>query len=371
MKILHTADLHIGAELSYLGETRTARKYEVLEVFKSITELCKAQQVEICLIAGDLFDSNSAAKEFFEPVIRAVEETPETRFFYVAGNHDPLDAASPFMSIDLPENLTVFGGEYETVEIEELKARITGRSFTHSSMEFKPSAPIPKDEYTNILLLHSDFGAAGSSYNPIPHEFVQCSDADYIALGHIHKRTAVERIDTTFIAYPGCPEGQGFDEAGEKGVYLGELSKGFCDLKFIPCSKRLHVVKKVDASSFASVPALAEGIVSGLRAEFGEDFGRHLYKLILTGEVEQPERIVLPELTSLLESSLYFVKLKNRISQKVDLNLLAGELSLRGVFVKKMLERIENSEGEEQIRAKEALYLGLKAFDSEVVFDED
>ena len=41
MKILHTADLHIGAELSYLGAAAENRKYEVLEVFRKITEICK------------------------------------------------------------------------------------------------------------------------------------------------------------------------------------------------------------------------------------------------------------------------------------------------------------------------------------------
>ena len=35
MKLLHTADLHIGAELAYLENLREGRKYEVLETLKT------------------------------------------------------------------------------------------------------------------------------------------------------------------------------------------------------------------------------------------------------------------------------------------------------------------------------------------------
>lgn len=371
MKILHTADLHIGAELSFLGADADSRKYEVLEVFKSITELCRTQNVEICLIAGDLFDSNRAAKVFAEPVFRAISETENTRFFLVAGNHDPLDASSPYLTEKLPENLTVFGGEYETVELPEKGVRICGRSFTHASMDFKYMPSMADDGLVNLLLLHSDFGATGSVYNPISTDFVENCGADYLALGHIHKRTEVERVGKTFVSYSGCPEGQGFDEAGEKGVYLGEISKGLCSLEFVPCSKRQHLVKKVDVSLLDSVGEIADGIIKGLEAEFGANYGKNLYKLILVGAKEYPESVNASELLSMLSPRLYFVKIRNRITKKLDLELIAKETSLKGIFVKKMLERIKNSEGEEQKRLANALYLGLKAFDTEVAFDED
>lgn len=371
MKILHTADLHIGAELSYLGASADSRKYEVLEVFKSITSLCRTENVEICLIAGDLFDSNRAAKVFAEPVFRAISEATDTRFFLVCGNHDPLDASSPFLTEKLPENLTVFGGDYETVELADKGVRVCGRSFTHASMDFEYMPPMSDDGMINILLLHSDFGAAGSVYNPISADFAENCGADYLALGHIHKRTEVERLGKTFLSYSGCPEGQGFDEAGEKGVYAGELQKGLCDLKFIPCSKRQHLIKKVDVSLSDSTVELAEGILRGLVGEFGASFKDNLYKLVLVGSKENPEIFNTTELLSLLSAKLYFVKIKNRITKKLDLELLSKETSLKGIFVKKMLERIKTSEGEEQKRLASALYMGLKAFDTEVVFDED
>ncbi len=371
MKILHTADLHIGAELSYLGQRAAERKYEVLGVFKHITELCTKENVEICLIAGDLFESIDAAKEFFAPVIRFIAEAQNTKFFYAAGNHDPLYASSPLLTEKLPENLYVFGGEYETVELEDLGVRIAGRSFTHSSMEFSDNLTMPKDRLINILLLHSDFGAKESIYNPITTEFAQNCGADYIALGHIHKRTEIEKTGYTYIAYSGCPEGQGFDETGEKGVYLGELAKSTCDLKFIKCSHRMHIVKKADISAADSTASAENMILSALKLEFGDGFDQNLYKLTLVGEFDGSSTVNCAELTAALSQKLYFVKIKDNTRERLDLELLSREISLKGLFVKNMLTRIKDSEDKDKKRLIDALYLGLRAFNSEVKFDED
>ena len=371
MKVLHTADLHIGAEQSFLGHDAQNRQYEILTVFKNITNLCQRENVEVCLIAGDLFDSNKAGRLFAESVFRCISEASNTRFFYVAGNHDPLDASSPFVLGKIPENLTVFGLEYETVVIDELNLRVTGRSFSHSSMDFKEMPPMPDDQRVNLLLLHSDFGAVGSVYNPIPASFIKDCSADYLAFGHIHKRTEIQKIGKTCFAYPGCPEGQGFDETGEKGVYLGEISKSGVNLDFVPCSSRIHAVEKIDLSQVQNTDEAVKTILELLESQYGKEYKQNLYKLVLTGNCENSENINTAELLSVLGNLLYFVKIKNQIKQKLDLELISKEVSLRGIFVNKMLSKIKEVDGEEQKRLIEAMYLGLDAFLGEVDCDED
>ena len=370
IKVLHTADIHIAAELSYLGEHCQRRKYEILETFKGIAELCHKENVEICLIAGDLFDSNPAGKSFAPSVFDAISKAPNTRFFYVAGNHDPLDASSPFEKAELPENLTVFGNEYQTVEVADLKVRITGKSFAHSAMSVEEMPTMADDEFVNILLLHADFGAQ-SDYNPISSQFVEASGADYVALGHIHKRTAVEKIGKSYIAYPGCPEGQGFDENGSKGVYLGYIDKGSCEMTFVKTAKRLHAIEKIDLSSAESTVDAKNAVIAFLKEKYGEGFKDNLYKLVLTGAVADPSVIKTEQFTLMLESEVYFAKIKNRLQTKMDLEALSNEFSLKGIFAKKMLEKISASTDGEKEKLEKALYLGLKAFDLEVAYDED
>lgn len=68
---------------------------------------------------------------------------------------------------------------------------------------------------------------------------------------------------------------------------------------------------------------------------------------------------------------MYFAKVKDKTEIKADFNELAKEQSLKGIFVKNMLLKIENSYGEEKELLKSALNIGLKAFSGEVVYDED
>ena len=371
VKILHTADLHIGAELSALGSLCESRQYEVLSVFKEITQLCITQGVEICLISGDLFDSNLAGKSFINPVLQYIKEATATHFFYVAGNHDPLDASSPFISEKLPENLTVFGGEYQTIELPSLRVRIKGRSFTHSSMDFVETVSMPDDDYINLLLLHGDLGAVSSRYNPLSNNFIMSSGADYVALGHIHKRTEIQKIEKTYLSYCGCPEGQGFDETDPKGVYIGTISKSSCNLSFLPTSKRLHIIEKIDVSSASSSDDAVKIILDTLKEKFGDSYAENLYKIILTGSLDDPEIIKTAQLQFSLSSLLYFCKIKSKISKKVDLLLLSGEPTLKGYFVKAMLEKLNLADDDAKQKLTDALYLGLSAFDSEVAYSED
>lgn len=370
VKILHTADLHIGAELSYLDNNYDTRRFEVLEVFRNITLKCRENNVEICLIAGDLFDSNAAAKQFISSVLQYIEDAKSTRFFLVCGNHDPLDASSPFLSAKIPENLTVFGSDYETVEIAELGVRIMGRSFAHSSMDSVTPDRMPDDNFINILLLHADFGATGP-YNPINQQFVAAVSADYVALGHIHKRTEIQKLGTGYISYPGCPEGQGFDENGPKGVFMGELFKGGHELSFLKTSKRLHITEKVDLSSADNVLSAEEIILTHLKDKYGELFSENLYKLVLTGALDNPENIKPSHLELLLKEKLYFVKIKNETTLKLDLDSLSREPSLKGIFIKGMLEKLSSCTEDERPHIMDALNLGLAAFDSEVAYNED
>lgn len=373
VKILHTADLHLGAENSYLGTAAESRRFEVLTVFKNITETCREQGVAVCLIAGDLFDSNRAGASLIAPVLESISAVPDTRFFYVAGNHDPLDAASPFLGRALPENLTVFGTEFELVECEELGVRVIGKSFGHASMPCEPFGRVlPDDDLINIMLLHADLGAdENSPYNPIDREFISGCGVDYLALGHIHKRSKVAKVENTYLAYPGCPEGQGFDEEGVKGVLCGQIGKGICELSFLRLCKRIHCVEDVDVGSATSSLNAAELVLKQMEQAYGSTYRDNLYKITLTGRNENTALLKTAEIASYLQDRLYFVKVKNEVKNAYDLDALKKDISLKGLFVKNMCKRLESAADEEKNAIETALYLGLEAFDAEVGYHED
>ena len=83
-------------------------------------------------------------------------------------------------------------------------------------------------------------------------------------------------------------------------------------------------------------------------------------------------KISVAELCSRIADRLYFVKIKDYTEPDFDLKTLKNEASLKGIFVKKMLERIDKSESQtEKPILHESLIIGLKAFDSEVAYLED
>ncbi len=85
MKILHTADLHLGKRLG-----KASRLDEQCEVIKEIAELADAEDVDVILIAGDIFDAtvppSEAERVFYRSLLTLGERGRAV--IALAGNHD-------------------------------------------------------------------------------------------------------------------------------------------------------------------------------------------------------------------------------------------------------------------------------------------
>ena len=368
VKILHLADMHIGAAHSFLGANAEKRRFETLVTFENIINLANQKKVDIIAIAGDFFDSNDIEVTFFNSVLQKIATVPHIKVVYCAGNHDPLNSSSPFQNRVLPKNLYVLGSADSVYTFDDIKTRVYGRSFetAHLKGEETFTLPVPQDNYINILVQHGELKTdLNGDYNPITQKFIKQSGMDYIALGHIHKATPVGKIDNTFFAYCGCPEGQGFDELDEKGIYLGEIGKGKCDLEFIAVSKRKHIHQKIDITD---VEDITTHILSVLEKNH-PNYSENLYKIELVGFIPEGFELNKNELLARLSTRLYFVKIKDSTELKIDYNALSKETSLKGVFVKNMLEKINRNPNDSNL--KTALKLGIKAFSGEVKYNED
>ncbi|MBR6509842.1 MAG: DNA repair exonuclease [Clostridia bacterium] len=373
IKILHTADMHIGAILGFLKHNADSRRFETLITFERIMDLAAKENVEVVAIAGDLFDSNKVEKRFFEAVFKKIAAYPQIKVIFAAGNHDPLDSESPFLSYELPENLYVLGAKDERIVFEDLKLCVFGRSFENASLKGEESFSLKTDNsYINLLVQHGELKSdLNSEYNAITPAFVKNSGMDYIALGHVHKAIPVSRLANTYFAYSGCPEGQGFDELDEKGVYIGEIGKNVCDLKFMPVSLRRHIHLKVNIENLSSNDEISAFLLEKIKAELGDGYEENLYKIELIGEISNDTEIIVSEIESRLSGLLYFVKVKDSTELKLDLESIATDTGLKGVFVRKMLEKLELCDENEKEKYKNALKIGLKAFSGEVGYIED
>lgn len=374
VKILHCADIHIGAAESFLGARADLRRYETVLTFERIIDTAVNAGVDVVAVAGDLFDSNTADARLYRPVLEKIASVPDIKVLFAAGNHDPLLSSSPFLKNKNPGNLYVFPEHDHCFTFDDIKLRAYGRSFGNVYMQGEQSFGItpPDDEYVNLMVLHGELtGDLSSQYNAVTAEFIKNSGMDYIALGHIHKRTEPQKIGNTFYAYCGCPEGQGFDETGEKGVYVGTVGKSLCALEFIPLAKRRHFHIKTDVTGLASQAEIVNKIAEDIKNTAGSGWEENLYKIELAGGVKEGIDVNTAEIIARISETVYYAKVKDSTVPALDMEQLASEISLKGLFVKNMLSRMENASDDEKEELAAALRLGLKSFDSEVAYSED
>ena len=374
VKILHCADIHIGAAESFLGARADSRRYETVLTFERIIDTAVNAGVDVVAVAGDLFDSNTADARLYRPVLEKIASVPDIKVLFAAGNHDPLLSSSPFLKNKNPGNLYVFPEHDHCFTFDDIKLRAYGRSFGNVYMQGEQSFGItpPDDEYVNLMVLHGELtGDLSSQYNAVTAEFIKNSGMDYIALGHIHKRTEPQKSGNTYYAYCGCPEGQGFDETGEKGVYVGTVGKSLCALEFIPLAKRRHFHIKTDVTGLASQAEIVNKITEEIKDTAGSGWEENLYKIELTGGVKEGTDVNTAEIIARISEAVYYAKVKDSTVPALDMEQIASEISLKGLFVKNMLSLIENASEDEKEELAAALRLGLKAFDSEVSYSED
>ena len=88
MKLLHTADLHIG-QILYQHYDRCD---EHLHFFRQLTQWCKQERPDALLVSGDVFDiqqpSTATKKLFNDQFVQQQKALPEMHIVITAGNHD-------------------------------------------------------------------------------------------------------------------------------------------------------------------------------------------------------------------------------------------------------------------------------------------
>lgn len=65
MKIIHTADIHLGSKMDsrFNREISNERKIELRNTFKRLVEYAKANKVSVIMLCGDIFDSDKPYKK--------------------------------------------------------------------------------------------------------------------------------------------------------------------------------------------------------------------------------------------------------------------------------------------------------------------
>src|SRR5215510_10430553 len=103
LRLLHTADVHLGARHADLGEAAVAQRERQFAAFVRTIDLALAEGVDVVLIAGDLFDSNVQPRRSVERVAAELRRlvAGRIRTVMVPGTHDVYDRSSIYRAYDL------------------------------------------------------------------------------------------------------------------------------------------------------------------------------------------------------------------------------------------------------------------------------
>ena len=358
IKLLHAADLHLDSPFEALPTGKAAiRRREQRELLDALARLADAERVDLVLLSGDLLDSGSPYFETGEELVQALRGIPAA-VFIAPGNHDFYSAKSPYARLQLPENVHVFTeNTMRCFVLPGLNARVFGAAFTekHSGPLLRGFRAERREGFVNLMCIHGDVGGRESAYNPITEEELAQSGMDYVALGHIHKASGLKQAGKTWYSWPGCPEGRGFDETGEKYVNLVELEDGECRLKQICIAGRRYEQLQVDVTD--ADPLLA------VHNALPDDTVCDVYRITLTGETDTA-----PDLKRLYAnlSELFFeLQLRDETRLRRSVWECAGEDTLRGIFLGRLKLRFDAAETEEERRRLEqAARWGLAALDN-------
>lgn len=331
MKFIHTADLHLGYKFSseYSEKTLKILCENQRKVFSNIINLGTEKQIDALFIAGDLFDLPKVSDELISFVKKEFERAPFS-IFIICGNHDPLSTDSVYKKEIFSPNVYIYPEKITSVSFKD--ADIYGYSFTgpHKLDNSLENFQVENKEKINILLSHGDI-LKESYYNPMTLSDIEKSQADYVALGHIHLECDIKKTGETYYGYSGTPQGSTFKETGATYVILGEIQKGFLNFEKVNVSEHefLNLTLNID------IPETNDEIISLIKKEVSSyNLSKSLFNITVKGYIKDGFLLDENYITGELQKDLLYIKLKFDLTRKYNIELIKKEDSVRGEFVR-------------------------------------
>ncbi|HUV04195.1 MAG TPA: DNA repair exonuclease [Armatimonadota bacterium] len=366
-RFLHAADLHLSRPFGFLPpQLAEERRRDQRRALTKITDLALERDVDLVLIAGDLFDSPDPDPTDLEAATRELSRLADggKRIFAIPGNHDFASPNSFWQGMNL-EGLHIFlDTEWSSVALDDLGIAVMGIAFHHGKSERRAFEGLETpDEMPCVLLVHASWEAFEGQlerYHPFSAADLAGTKASYVALGHYHSFKPILG-DGVAACYSGTPEGISFDKAEteDRFVIVGEIGEdGKAKIEPVKINNRIMRSAEIDCTSFES----QMGLFAAVRRLCQPNA---LIELRLVGSPTADLATVLEELPDRFrESCLHLATDMSNLSLVADLP--ADDRTIRGRFCKRLLQQVESSSEPESRRLlRRALELGLAAFTEE------
>lgn len=237
MKILHTADWHLGIDV-YKVSMEKDQRYFLSQLRMIVLE----EEIDVVLISGDVYDTALASKEaitLFNDAMHMLCMELKKQVIVIAGNHDSATRLASCASILAPMGLHIIGKIEEKIRpiqiqdayfypfpyfhietmnrVYQTQVKSEYEAFVHMIQELKEELSKPG---CHIGLAHTflvgmatcdseryiEVGGSEAMDASVFHDF------DYVAMGHLHRMQKA----TKKVVYSGSPLPYSFSEAKQK-----------------------------------------------------------------------------------------------------------------------------------------------------------
>ena len=411
MRIIHTSDWHLGQH--FYGKSRANEHQQFLDW---LIEQSQQQDIDAIIVAGDIFDTGtppSYAREMYFDFIAKLNKT-NCQLVVLAGNHDSVAMLSESKQLvsqlstrvisaasgNLAEQVFVLDSlktaqQAVICAIPFIRPRDIVKSYAGQSAKEKQQSlqqaisahyktlfahaqelSQSQDEPRLPIIATGHLTTVGASTSESVRDIYigtleafpasEFPDADYIALGHIHRPQKVTKSE--HIRYSGSPIALSFDEVKtQKNIVIAEFKQGELnnvELCNVPCFQPMAMVKtnlenlaqditavvseqskatdRVETESLETVEKAQEKIWLDIEIESAE------YLQDLTAKIEQLTQTLLVEVLLVRRSKK--ARAKMPASEK---KITLSELSVQEVFDARI--ELEDWQSEEQLALKSRL----------------
>lgn len=367
VKFIHTADWQLGMTRHFLAGEAQARFTDArIDSVRRIGALAAAEGCGFVVVCGDVFESNQVERRVVARAVEAMAETPHITFYLLAGNHDPLDAATVYESHTFthhcPDNVVALASS-KPVEVAPGVELVPAPWPTkHPLSDLVADACRRLSAANGAVRIVAGHGAL-DSMSPDRNDpavvalegleaLVSAGVIHYVALGDRHSTT--DASGTGRIWYAGAPEPTNYDEIDPGNVLLVEVDSEDVRVERRRVGTWRFVDEDRELTGDADIDDLGEWL-SGL-----DNKGRTILKLSLIGQISLAQKARLDDLLEHNSDLLGALEIWERRSDLVVIPDEAdvGALGLSG-FAQEALNdlRALAGSGEQSVVASDALAL--------------
>jgi DNA repair exonuclease SbcCD nuclease subunit len=368
LRLIHTADVHLGARHDDLGDQAAAQRERQFAAFVATIDLALAEKADVLLIAGDLFDSNVQPRRSVERVAAQLKRlgAARVRTVIIPGTHDCYERSSIYRAYDLKalagstdddDFVTVLTPERPSIHLAACDAVFHGPVFATKKAPHSPlrgldaTAAGSPDATWRIGLVHGSIAIPGKTERDdvvITTEEIEQTHLDYLALGHWHSMQQGKAGAVTY-AYAGAPEPVALDQDRAGKALLVELEETAAGRSVTVADRvvgRTRFQKEaIDAAGVASQPAL----ISTLAKLADPDL---VLDVRLTGVRPDDLDLDIDEMEAALAPSFLKVRVRDASLPALTEGAIPPPDTIAGAFIRDLEARIAELEAADPASAE-------------------